>query len=85
MIAIENVRLFGKVQKARTREVSEALEQADRDRGGAARNFEFPASWSRCSMPLLENATRIAEAKFGVLHGWSRAMDFAPSRSWSAA
>ena len=41
---------------------------ADRDLGGAARNFgPRPANWSRCSGAMLANATRICDAKFGNL------------------
>src|SRR5262249_27176465 len=67
VIAIENVRLFDEVQ-ARTRALSESLEQqtATSDvlqvisRSGGELKPVFQA--------LLENATRICEAKFGTLY-----------------
>ena len=73
VIAIENVRLFDEVQ-ARTRELERIAGTADRDLGSTEGHLNaHPASWSRCSNAMLENATRICEAKFGTL--WLREGD----------
>jgi GAF domain-containing protein len=67
VIAIENVRLFDEVQ-ARTRELSESLEQQT----GTSEVLRVISSARGELEPvfraMLENATRICEAKFGTLN-----------------
>ena len=69
VIAIENVRLFDEVQ-ARTRQLNEAIEQRACDRRGAARHPQRVAGRASAGIfqAMLENATRICEAKFGTLY-----------------
>ena len=67
VIAIENVRLFDEVQ-ARTRELSEALEQQTATSEVLQVISSSPGDSSRCSRRMLENAVRICEAKFGNLY-----------------
>ena len=67
VIAIENVRLFDEVQ-ARTRELSESLEQQTATAEVLQRHLAARlANWSRSSSAMLENAVRICDAKFGTL------------------
>ena len=67
VIAIENVRLFDDVQ-ARTRELSEALQQQT----ATSEVLQVSSAPRRANLQpvfeaMLANATRICEAKFGVL------------------
>src|SRR3974390_3328610 len=66
LIAIENVRLFG-AEQVRTRELSEALEQQT----ATSEVLKVISSSLNDLKPvfdaMLENATRICEAKFGIL------------------
>ena len=64
VIAIENVRLFDEVQ-ARTRELSEALEQQTATSEVLQRDLELARRFEPVFDAMLENAGRICEAKFG--------------------
>ena len=66
VIAIENVRLFDEV-KARTRELSELLEQQTATSEVLKVISSSPGELEPVFNAMLENATRICEAKFGVL------------------
>jgi two-component system, NtrC family, sensor kinase len=66
-IAIENVRLFDEVQ-ARTRELSESLEQQTATSEVLQVISSSPGELGPVFQAMLENATRICEAKFGVLY-----------------
>jgi two-component system, NtrC family, sensor kinase len=66
VIAIENVRLFDEVQ-ARTRELSEALEQQTATSEVLKVISSSPGELEPVFNATLENATRICEAKFGIL------------------
>ena len=66
VIAIENVRLFDEVQ-ARTRELSEALEQQTATSEVLRVISTSPGELEPVFQTMLANATRICEAKFGVL------------------
>jgi two-component system NtrC family sensor kinase len=66
VIAIENVRLFDEVQ-ARTRELSEALEQQTATSEVLRVISSSPGELEPVFRAMLENATRICEAKFGNL------------------
>jgi GAF domain-containing protein len=66
VIAIENVRLFDEVQ-ARTRELSEALEQQTATSEVLGVISSSPGELQPVFQAMLENATRICEAKFGNL------------------
>jgi GAF domain-containing protein len=66
VIAIENVRLFDEVQ-ARTRELSEALEQQTATSEVLGIISSSPGELDPVFQAMLENATRICEAKFGVM------------------
>jgi len=72
VIAIENVRLFDEVQ-ARTRELSEALEQQTATADVLSVISSSPGELEPVFQAMLENATRICEAKFGTL--WLREGD----------
>ena len=66
VIAIENVRLFDDLQ-ARTRELSEALQQQTATSEVLRIISTSPGELQPVFEALLANATRICEAKFGVL------------------
>jgi two-component system, NtrC family, sensor kinase len=66
VIAIENVRLFDEVQ-ARTRDLSEALEQQTATSEVLRVISSSPGELEPVFQAMLANATRICEAKFGVL------------------
>jgi GAF domain-containing protein len=67
VIAIENVRLFDEVQ-ARTRDLSEALEQQTATSEVLHVISSSPGALEPVFQSMLENAVRICEAKFGVLY-----------------
>src|SRR3974390_1791911 len=66
LIAIENVRLFG-TEQARTRELSESLEQQTATSEVLQVISSSPGELGPVFDAMLENATRICEAKFGIL------------------
>jgi signal transduction histidine kinase len=66
VIAIENVRLFDEVQ-ARTRELSEALEQQTATSDVLSIISSSPGELEPVFHTMLGNAVRICEAKFGTL------------------
>ncbi|HEX7779795.1 MAG TPA: GAF domain-containing protein, partial [Vicinamibacterales bacterium] len=66
VIAIENVRLFDSLQ-ARTRELSEALEQQTATSEVLGVISSAPGELQPVFRAMLENATRICEAEFGNL------------------
>ena len=67
VIAIENVRLFDEVQ-ARTRELSESLEQQTATSEVLKVISSSPGELEPVFQAMLENATRICDAKFGNLY-----------------
>jgi GAF domain-containing protein len=67
VIAIENVRLFDEVQ-ARTRELSESLEQQTATSEVLQVISSSPGALAPVFQTMLENAVRICEAKFGALY-----------------
>jgi len=67
VIAIENVRLFDEVQ-ARTRELSEALEQQTATSEVLRVISSSPGQLEPVFEAMLQNATRICEAKFGTMY-----------------
>src|SRR5262249_32379991 len=67
VIAIENVRLFDEVQ-ARTRELSESLLQQTATSEVLQVISSSPGQLEPVFQAMLENATRIGEAKFGTLY-----------------
>src|SRR6266478_7468510 len=66
VIAIENVRLFDKVQ-ARTRDLAESLEQQTATSEVLQVISSTPGELEPVFQKMLENATRICEAKIGIL------------------
>jgi GAF domain-containing protein len=66
VIAIENVRLFDEVQ-ARTRELAEALERQTATSEVLSAISSSPGALEPVFQAMLDNATRICGAKFGVL------------------
>ena len=66
VIAIENVRLFDEVQ-ARSRELSEALEQQTATSEVLQVISSSTGDLEPVFQAMLANATRLCEAKFGVL------------------
>src|SRR5215813_8939364 len=66
VIAIENVRLFEEVQ-ARTRDLSEALEQQTATSEVLQAISTSPGQLKPVFQTMLDNAVRICEAKFGIL------------------
>ena len=71
VIAIENVRLFDEVQ-ARTRELSEALEQQTATSEVLSVISSSPGELEPVFQTMLENATRICDAKFGTMYLYRR-------------
>jgi GAF domain-containing protein len=67
VIAIENVRLFDEVQ-AQKREVSEALERQTATSEVLSVISRSPGELEPVFQAMLENATRICEAKFGAMY-----------------
>ena len=67
VIAIENVRLFDEVQ-ARTRDLSEALEQQTATSEVLRVISSSPGELAPVFEAMLVNATRICDAKFGALY-----------------
>ncbi len=67
VIAIENVRLFDEVQ-ARTRELSESLEQQTATSEVLQVISASPGELEPVFQAMLENAVRICEARFGILY-----------------
>ena len=70
VIAIENVRLFDEVQ-ARTRELTEALEQQTATSEVLGVISASPGELEPVFQAMLASATRLCEAKFGVLYRYS--------------
>ena len=66
VIAIENVRLFDEVQ-ARTRDLTESLQQQTATADVLKVISSSPGDLDPVFQTMLENATRICEAKFGIL------------------
>ena len=69
VIAIENVRLFDEVQ-ARTRELSESLEQQTASSEVLQVISSSPGELEPVFQAMLANAVRICAAKFGMLYLW---------------
>src|SRR5262249_1039367 len=67
VIAIENLRLFDEVQ-ARTRELSEALERQIDTSEVLRAISSSPGELQPVFNAMLENATRMCEAKFGSMY-----------------
>ncbi len=66
MIAIENTRLLTELRQ-RTDDLTEVAGAADRDLRGPAGHLSSPGDLEPVFQAMLENATRICEAKFGNL------------------
>ena len=69
VIAIENVRLFDEVQ-ARTKELTESLEQQTATSEVLQVISSSPGELAPVFETMLENATRVCDAKFGNLMLW---------------
>src|SRR5204862_1688578 len=72
VIAIENVRLF-EAEQARTRELTEALEQQTATSEVLGVISSSPAQLQPVFQAMLANATRLCEASYGVM--WLREGD----------
>jgi len=70
VIAIENVRLFDEVQ-ARTRELSEALDRQTATSDVLGVISSSPGELEPVFHAMLENATRLCDAKFGIMFEFS--------------
>jgi GAF domain-containing protein len=70
VIAIENVRLFDEVQ-ARTRELSEAIEQQTATSEVLGVISSSPGKLEPVFQAMLSNAMRICEANFGIMFGYA--------------
>ena len=77
-IAIENVRLF-EAEQQRTRELTESLEQQTATADVLKVISRSPGELEPVFQVMLENATRICEAKFGTLY-LAKTMASAPRR-----
>src|SRR5262249_11171668 len=66
VIAIENVRLF-EAEQQRTRELTESLEEQTATSDVLEITSSSPGNLKPVFQAMLENATRICEAKFGVV------------------
>ena len=73
VIAIENVRLFDEVQ-ARTRELSEALEQQTATSEVLQVISSSPGELEPVFQAMLASATRICGAEFGMLYLYERGL-----------
>ncbi|MGP0083126.1 MAG: GAF domain-containing protein [Steroidobacteraceae bacterium] len=69
VIAIENVRLF-EAEQQRTRELAESLEQQTATSEVLQVISSSPGDLQPVFATMLENATRICDAKFGNIHRW---------------
>jgi GAF domain-containing protein len=67
LIAVENVRLF-ETEQQRTRELTESLEQQTATSGVLRVISSSPGELGPVFQTILENATRICQAKFGTLY-----------------
>jgi two-component system, NtrC family, sensor kinase len=70
VIAIENVRLFDEVQ-ARTRELSESLEQQTATAEVLRVISSSPGELEPVFQTMLANAVRVCEGKFGIMYGFA--------------
>ena len=69
VIAIENARLFDEVQ-ARTRDLTESLEQQTATSEVLQVISTSPGELQPVFHKMLENATRVCEANFGIMNLW---------------
>ena len=69
VIAIENVRLFEQVQ-AKTRDLTELLEQQTATSEVLEVISSSPGELQPVFQKMLENATRVCEANFGIMNLW---------------